>query len=778
MKLIIAEKPALAEAIKEAAGTDFQRKDGYFENKEYYISWCVGHLLEVMLPDENSQWSFENLPLKHQGWNFEVKENTKKQYNIVKTLIDMSDTIINAGDPDEEGQLIVDSILYKEGIIDLKGNSTKTIKRLLVNDFNTEAIKKELSNLKDNNNYLNLSYMALARALADKTFGYSLTRTYSVKNRQAGNSNIISVGRVQTPMLALIVRREQEIKNHVKSYYYTIKGIWSKIDGNAGLDKFYYQANDNEVDETKKITSEAVANEIIKRLNDNKANAVVSKYETKEEIENVPLPYNLLDLQVDCSKLYNMKADKVMSVTQSLREKHKAITYNRSDCNYLLDETYEQSPAIIACLQNIEDDKLQNIINNANIDIKSKAFNSSKTTAHTAIIPTETKLDFSAFSDDEKKIFLLIANRFVMQFLPPAKYLKHTITINVGSDTLINNHRQLLDAGWKGIISEKEDDETITGGLDYSQIYEGKQLEKIDFISLKEETKPKKLYTTDSFLQDLKRVAVYCKSEKTKQILKEKDKDKAGENGGIGTPATRSAIIKTLYDRGYIKDDKKNIVSTDLGRELISLLSDDITYPDITALWHEDIKELNTDMSKLDDFINSVTEFSKGEIDKIKSNETLFKSNAQKCPNCAGYLVKRKGKDKNSFFWGCSNYPECKVSYQDNNGEPDIYLSVPCPVCEKGELLKYKGKNGAYWKCKNPECSKTFNDDKGRPDLSVKEKPVPSEQYRCLECNSKLVRRNGKNGYFWGCYAYPKCKTTYQDNNGEPIYNKELAKKD
>lgn len=778
MNLIIAEKPALAEAIKEAIGRDFERKDGYYENKEYYISWCIGHLLEVMLPDENSQWNFDNLPLKHQGWNFKVKENTKKQYNIVKTLIDMSDTIINAGDPDEEGQLIVDSILYKEGIIDLKGNSKKTVKRLLVNDFNTSAIKKELSNLKDNNDYLKLSYMALARALADKTFGYSLTRAYSIKNKQAGNSNIISIGRVQTTMLALIVRREQEIKNHVKSYYYTIKGVWSEIDGNAGLDKFYYQAGDNEIDDTKKITSEETASAILKRLNDNKASAVISDYKTKQEQEDVPLPYNLLDLQVDCSKLYNMKADKVMSVTQSLREKHKAITYNRSDCNYLLDETYEQSPAIIACLQVIEDSKLHNIINNANIDIKSKAFNSSKTTAHTAIIPTETKLDFSAFSDDEKKVFLLIANRFVMQFLPPAKYLKHTITIKINDDYLVNNHRQLLEAGWKGILSEKEDAETVTGGLDYSQIYEGKQLEKIDFISLKEETKPKKLYTTDSFLQDLKRVAIYCKDEKTKQLLKEKDKDKAGENGGIGTPATRSAIIKTLYDRGYIKDDKKNIVSTDLGKELISLLSDDIIYPDMTALWHEDIKELNTDMSKLDNFINSVTEFSKGEIDKIKSNETLFKSNAQKCPNCAGDLVKRKGKDKNSYFWGCSNYPECKVSYQDNNGEPYIYLSVPCPVCEKGELLKYRGKNGAYWKCKNPECSKTFNDDKGRPDLSVKEKPVPSEQYRCLECNSKLVRHNGKKGFFWGCSTYPKCKTTYQDNNGEPIYNKELVKKD
>lgn len=641
----------------------------------------------------------------------------------------MSDTIINAGDPDEEGQLIVDSILYKEGIIDLQGSSKKAVKRLLVNDFNTGAIKKELSNLKDNNDYLNLSYMALARALADKIFGYSFTRAYSVKNKQAGNSNIISIGRVQTPMLALIVRREQEIKNHIKSYYWIIKGNYV-IAGN-NID-FTYQAKDDEIDDTKKITSEVTANEVLNRLNENKSNAVVFKYETKQEIENVPLPYNLLDLQVDCSKLYNMKADKVMSITQNLREKHRAITYNRSDCNYLLDETYEQSPAIIACLQNIEDNKLQNIINNTNIDIKSKAFNSSKTTAHTAIIPTETKLDFSAFSDDEKKVFLLIANRFVMQFLPPAKYLKHTITINVGSDTLINNHRQLLDAGWKGILSEKEDDETVTGGLDYSQIYEGKQVEKIDFISLKEETKPKKLYTTDTFLQDLKRVAVYCKNEKTKQLLKEKDKDKAGENGGIGTPATRSALIKTLYDRGYVKDDKKNIVSTDLGKELISLLSDDIIYPDMTALWHEDIKELNTDMSKLDNFINSVTEFSSKEIDKIKSSENIFKSNAQKCPSCdTGYLIRKKGKD--NFFWGCSNYPE---------------------------------------------CSKTFNDNKGKPDLTIREKAVPSEQYRCLECNSKLVRRKSKDGFFWGCSSYPKCKNTYQDNNGEPIYNKKLAKND
>lgn len=727
MKLIIAEKPALADAIKEAINSDFQRKDGYYENQEYYISWCIGHMLEVMLPNENTKWSFDTLPLKHDGWYFNIKENTKKQYNVIKTLIDMSDEIINAGDPDEEGQLIVDSILYNEGIIDLKGNTNKSIKRLLINDFNTSAIKKELSNLKNNNDYLTLSYMALARALADKTFGYNLTRAYTLKNNLAGNNNVISIGRVQTPMLALIVRRELEIKNHIKSYYYIIKSN-AVIAGNNF--EFTYQPKDTEIDDTKRVVSETIAEEILNRLNHNKDNAVVSKYETKEETEYVPLPYSLLDLQVDCSKFYNMKADKVMSVTQTLREKHKAITYNRSNCNYLLDETYEESPAIIACLQDIHDEKLQHIINNANIDIKSKAFNSSKTTAHTAIIPTQTKLDFNTFSDDEKKVFLLIANRFVMQFLTPAKYLKHTVILKAGDDYLIHNHRQLLDAGWKGIISEKDNDDI--NNIDYSKIAENTKVKQIDFISLKEETKPKKLYTTSSFLQDLKQVAIYCKDEKTKQLLKEKDKDKEGEKGGIGTPATRSTIIKNMYDRGYIKDDKKNIISTDLGKELISFLSDEITYPDMTALWHEDMKEIDTDMSKLDNFINSVTEFSSGEIEKIKSSEATFKSNAQKCPNCeTGYLIKRNG--QYGEFWSCSNYPECKSSFQDN---------------------------------------------KGMPELIKKEKPTPSEQYRCLECNYKLVRRNGQYGYFWACSAYPKCKTIYKDKNGEPIYNKELAKND
>lgn len=667
MDLIIVEKPQVAAAIAEAIGGKIEKEKGYIITGNYNITWCIGHLLEIKLPDEEKEWSFDTLPILTDGWSFQVSNKTKEQYNIIASLLDKAETIINAGDPDEEGQLIVDSILYKNGIIDLQGIETKQVKRLLINDFNTEVIKKELSTLKNNNDYLSLSLKAISRKLADMVFGYNLTRAYTLKNKEFGNTNVISVGRVQTPMLALIVRRELEIKNHIKSYYYTIKGSCSKIDGNNSLD-FTYQTKAEEIDETKKITSEETANEILQRLNDNKDKAVVVKYETKEEIDNVPLPYNLLDLQVDCSKLYNMKADTVMSVTQSLREKHKAITYNRSDCNYLLDETYEEAPLIIACLQDINNEKLQNIINNANINIKSKAFNSSKTTAHTAIIPTQAKLEFSSFSDDEKKVFLLIANRFVIQFLPPAKYIRHNITIQVGDDILENTHRQLIDTGWRGILSEKDNDDIKN--IDYSKIAENKKIEQIDFTSLKEETKPKKLYTTDTFLQDLKRVAVYCKDEKIKQLLKDKDKNKSGERGGIGTPATRSAIIKNLYDRGYIKDEKKNIVSTDLGKELISFLPDTITYPDMTALWHEQLKDMDSSIESVNVFVKSVTDFSVKEINEIQTKDIKFKSNAIKCPECDGFLKRIKW--KGSFFWSCS------ISFTNLTvlNIPDVWLYI------------------------------------------------------------------------------------------------------
>ncbi len=771
MNLVIAEKPQVAAAIAEAIGGNIERQKGYIIAGEYNITWCVGHLLEIKLPDEQKKWSFDTLPVLTDGWSFQVNERTKEQYNIVTDLLTKADTIIHAGDPDDEGQLIVDSILYKNGIIDLQGSQTKQIKRLLINDFNTEVIKKELSKLKENNDYRSLSLKAIARKLADMVFGYNLTRAYTLMNNALGNDNVVSLGRVQTPMLALIVRRELEVKNHVKSFYYTIKACCKNIDGNNTIDKFIYKPKDDEVDETKKITSEVTANAIIERLKNNKNNAVISKYEVKEEIDNVPLPYSLLDLQEDCFKLYKMKPDKVMDITQTLREKYKAITYNRSDNNYINEETYYESPEIINMLDMYSDELLSNMIENADISIKSKAFDSSKTGAHTAIIPTITDIHLknpTVFNEDEEKVFLLIARRFVMQFLPPAKYIRHNITIQVGDDVLEHTHRQIIEAGWKKILSLK--DETNIINIDYSKIFKDKTIEDIEFSVSKDETKPKKLYTIDTFLNDLKRVSIYCKDEKIKALLKDKDKDKAGENGGIGTPATRSEIIKTLYNRNYIKDEKNYLVSTELGRELISSLQDTITYPDMTALWHEQLKNMDSTIESVYDFVKSVTDFSINEINAVKTKELKFKSNSVKCPACDGFLKRIKW--NGSFFWSCSNYPDCKVNFKDNNGKPDIWHAQDCKLCNSKETVKksYNKQGGAFWKCEN--CNQIFSNGKNELPEFEKQKATPSDKYKCLECNSPLIIREGKYGKFWACSAYPKCKTIYKDNNGEPLYNK------
>lgn len=766
MILIIAEKPQVASAIADAIGNSKKEK-GYIQCNEFIITWCVGHLLDISFPAQKKSWEWNNLPLIDDGWTFEINEKTKEQYEIIVDLLKSAKTVIHAGDPDDEGQLIVDSILYKNGIIDLKGHSNKVVKRLLINDFNTEVIAKQLQVLKDNNDYLYLSLSAIARKLADMLFGFNMSRAYTIKNQELGNTNIISIGRVQTPMLALIVRRDEEVKNHVKSKYYEVK-LNLNIDDRNIL--FKYQPIKDEVDDNKNIIDKHIAEQIVNRIkeNINKSNVTLDLM-VKEENEYPPLPYNLLDLQVDCAKYLKIKSDEVMNITQTLREKHRCITYNRSDCNYINEETYKESSQIIHTLQNIQNESLNSYIDNMDIGIKSKAFNSDKVTAHTAIIPVvNNKINFSSFTKEEKAIYLMIAKRFLLQFYPPAEYTVYNLTIKAGNDELKHTTRILNKSGWKGIDNINEDNNNIK--MDKS-LFDNLIINQnnTDIKIYEMETKPKKLYKMDTFLNDLKRVSIYCNNEEIKKILKEKDKGKEGENGGIGTPATRSEIIKKLYNQGYIKDEQNNVISTELGRQLINSLSDMITYPDITAIWHLDLKEIKK-YDNIQNFTDKVIKFSSDEIDKLKSKELILDVNAERCSNCNSILKKLKNK-QGSNFWLCSN-KECNQIYQDKNGKPDLFKQVDCPVCNEGKLNKNSGQYGVYWKCN--KCLKTFKDDNGKP--IEKEQLSPSLKYKCMECNNPLIRRVGKYGYFWACSAYPKCKQIYKDINGEPQYSSSEVK--
>lgn len=773
MITVIAEKHDIAKAISDALG-NAKREDGYYIVDDYCITYCVGHLLNIEIPNENEVWKWDNLPIKVDGWKFKIKEDTSKQYKIIAGLIKKCNSIIHAGDPDDEGQLIVDEILYNEDIIDLKGNEKKPVKRILINDNNTDVIKKEFTKLKDNKAYLGLSLVALSRKLADVTFGYNLTRAFTLKNQALGNQGVVSVGRVQTPMLALITRRDSEVKNHVKAYYYDITADIMLTEENSLT--FKYKANKDEIDDTGNITSETLATSIVERIKNNFDTGIITDYKVEKEEKTPLLPYNLLNLQVDCSKKFKMKPDRVLEITQNLREKYKAITYNRSDCEYLHDDAFNLAPELLKNLKTTAENNKYNefliLLNKTDTSIKSKAFNSKKTSAHTAIIPTNT-VQYS-MSEDEKKVYLLIAKRYALQFLPNALYQRHTVTVSYVDDTFVHSSSVCLSRGWQDIYQDEDEEKSVSEKRDYSFLdnLKGSNIQPNEKTSInlkRQETKPKKLYTTATFLTDLKRVADYCKDANIKKLLKDKDKNIAGEHGGIGTPATRSAIIKTLYAREYIIDDPKGfIVSTKLGQNLISSLPENITYPDMTALWHEQLRDVESLDKPIDSFVDSVFTFTEQEVEAVKSKKLNFDSNAIKCPNCDGVLIKKIS--SNSCFWGCSNYPACKTTFQDKNGKPDIWKTVQCPSCKTGELHKISGKNGFFWKCKNQDCANSFSDKHGKPDFEPK--ATASDKYKCLECNSKLVRRKGKYGFFWGCSNYPTCKTNYQDKNGEPVYQK------
>lgn len=732
MITVIAEKHDIAKAISEALGMGAVKKgEGCYIVNDYCITYCVGHLLNVVIPNENEVWKWDNLPIEINDWSFTIKDDTKKQYSVISSLIHKSDSIIHAGDPDDEGQLIVDEILYKEGIIDLKGKTTKEIKRLLINDINPNVIQKEFKKLKDNNDYLGLSLKALSRKLADITFGYNLTRAFTLKNQELGNQGVVSVGRVQTPMLALITRRDSEVKNHLKSYYYDITANLTITEQNSLI--FKYKAKQDEIDDKGYIVSEATATNIVERVKQNFSKGIIQDYKIEDEEKTPPLPYNLLALQVDCSKFFKLKPDKVLEITQTLREKYKAITYNRSDCQYLNDDTFDDAPKLLNTLkltaEQAKNNDLLQILNKTNTSLKSKAFNSKKTSAHTAIIPTDVNLPLLALTKDEQNVYILIAKQFVLQFLPNAIYKKHTITLTFADDEFIHSSSECVSLGWKELYKEDEDDKINVSKKDFSflQDLKGKTFNENKNSNVgfqKKETQPKKLYTTATFLTDLKRVADYCKNEKIKKLLKDKDKNIAGEHGGIGTPATRSSIIKTLYTRGYLLDDPKgNVISTKLGQNLIASLPENITYPDMTALWHEELVDVEAKTKSVNDFVQSVFIFTQNEVESVKAKKINFDSNATKCSKCDGHLVKKKG--SNGFFWGCSNYPNCKATYPDKNCKPDLT-----------------------------------------------EKSVASEKFRCLACNSKLIKRQGQYGFFWACSNYPTCKTTYPDKKGEPIYQK------
>lgn len=573
MKLYIAEKPSLGRAIADVLPKPLQKGDGFIKaSNGDVVSWCIGHLLEQAEPDfydpRFKKWQIDHLPIIPLKWQLKVKPKTKKQFTILKKLILQADELINAGDPDREGQLLVDEMIEFVGVNEQKKAS---VQRLLISDLNPSAVKKSLQNQKRNHDFVPLSVSALARSRADWLFGMNLTRAFTLAGQRFGSHRVLSVGRVQTPILGLVVRRDLEIENFIARPFYDVIAYFNTDQAETFTAKWRPSAAcEPYQDEDGRILLKALAENVVKRIVNQPAE--VTQLSHKEKRHSAPLPYNLSSLQIDAAKAYGMSAQAVLDVCQSLYEKHKAITYPRSDNRYLPAGHFSEAEQVFNAIKHNKGQS-DSLIEQADLTIRSKCWSDTKVEAHHAIIPTSKKLAAGSLDKDELKLYQLIARHYLIQFFPPYIFNETKVEVEVSGGKFVTTAKQELQLGFKALMGKTElQPEQLLPSLTLGQrllCSHGELIEKM--------TQPPSHFNDASLLAAMTGISRFVTDPDIKKILKETD--------GLGTEATRAGIIELLFRRDFLKREGKKIVSTIAGRSLIAMLPDLITRPDLTAKW-------------------------------------------------------------------------------------------------------------------------------------------------------------------------------------------------
>lgn len=628
-KLVIAEKPMLARDIARAiTGKEVSESARLpISGNGYTVCACAGHLLELVEPDSidpkwGKPWSLDVLPVEVHNWPKEPTEDKKSLVEEIAGLLKTCDSVIAAGDPDDEGQLIVDELLDYLGY-------TGKVERVYVNDNIEKNIVKAFDNLVPNDSCRGAGNAAYARQMADMCFGVNETR---LATKRLGG--LFTVGRVQTPTLGLVVMRDNAIEHHVTRKFYELS---ARGTSDAGALTFKFKPG-KELLAAEKHLFDTDALEALKDKLDGRDLPFETTVSKKQE--NPPLPYNLTVLLSDMSRRFGFTAAKTQQITQDLRDKYKAITYNRSDSQYLKEEHREQAPAVLS-------QAMENLGVSWPLDYRlhSKAFNDGNVTAHHGIIPQEAKAPVSKMTTDEAKVYTAICERYAMQFLPPAVYDVSESTADVDGGSLVLTAKRLVDAGFKAVFGNVSDE---SDGADSDSenplVPEGSHtLDGISCAIDEKETTPPKPYTEGTLIADMASIAKYVKDPEIREILKRKDDGKKGEHGGIGTTATRSSIIENLKTRGYLEERKGKVRATDKAKAFYALLPPEIRGADVTARWwliQQDIADGKADVNALQDSVIEVFNHHRETAYVGASIAGTGKTVVGKCPRCGKDVIK------------------------------------------------------------------------------------------------------------------------------------------
>lgn len=715
MNLFVAEKPSMAKAIASVLGNP-KKLRGYYQTDNGLVVWSYGHLLQQYMPDDYDinlkKWNESDLPIIPKKWELKVTDRTK-QYAIdtIKKLINdpKVTTIINAGDPDREGQLLIDEIFEFIGV-----PKNKTIKRIILNALDEISVRRALETLEDNAKYHNWYLSALARQRVDWLLGINLTRKITLKAQEAGHTGVFNIGRVKTPVLGLIEKRNEDIKNFISHKFYTIKASFA--DG-INLPFFVKYINDSEkdiLDSEKRLIDILNVNNIINELEKEKqkgTKGIVSYLENKKKTNQAPLPFSLTKIQIEAGKNFGYSPDKTLEIIQKLYEK-KIVSYPRSDSQYLKESQKQDAITIIKILSAIDDDYLQAIAKNSDIDtnLTSPAWNDKKVTAHHAIIPTMEKIYFEDLSEDEKNIYRIIAVRYLAQFYPPELILETEIKINFKDNHFQSISKEVIKEGWKILYGKANDNDSGESNKNAGQIPSiikiGSELTLSVINKIENKTTPPKYFNLSNLVGEMEDIHTFVTDKNLREILK--------VNKGLGTVATRATILKELIESDLIIEKaKKNLFVTEKGKALLSVVPNDLKTPDKTALMEIELDKIyRGEIKNIDQYIDEVANqireiISCSSINNIKRVENLIS-----CSKCQiGVMKKIKGKF--GYFFVCSNQ-QCKHTMKDDNGKPvpkeiKQQSDIKCPNCEKGFMLQRKGPKNTFLGCSNyPECKTTM----------------------------------------------------------------------
>lgn len=604
MKVYIAEKPSLARAIAEALPKPQYKEDGYIRlaNGDC-ITWCIGHLLELAEPhdyDENlRKWRLEQLPIVPSQWQLRAKTGTRKQLHTIKQLLKQATQIVHAGDPDREGQLLVDEVLHH---LELKAARLDQVQRLLINDMNPEAVSRALANLQANSAFAALSASALARSRADWLYGINMTRAYSLQGQQKGYSGVLSVGRVQTPILGLIVRRDAEIQHFVSKDFFEVRAHIHPL--GKPEDTFFAKWQPSDAcapycDDEGRVLSKALAENVVKRIYQQPAHLQTLTRQPKRNAP--PLPYSLSALQIDAAHQLHMSAQQVLEICQVLYEQHKLITYPRSDSRYLPAEQFSQAKQILQVIQHNLPQATQAVAE-ADATHRGKCWNSAKVEAHHAIIPTLKQLDSTRLSGQQLGIYRLICRQYLAQFYPDHRYIQVRMEFIIAGGLFSAQGQEPVEIGWKKLFTKPPklaDQDTEDPPQNLPTLKQGDECHCPQGEVITKRTQPPKYFNDANLMSAMTGINRFVQDATLKKILKDTD--------GIGTEATRAGIVELLFKRDFIYREGKNIRATEKGKALIEALPEVASTPDMTASWEQSLAAIHSKTLAFDDFMNPLT---------------------------------------------------------------------------------------------------------------------------------------------------------------------------